>query len=382
MAKAARTATKSGTRSPQGRRRVRVYTAWHPVLVALLEHVLPAGWYQCISEFQLAREPLRVDLVILRRRRRGAPPRPSLLTSVVGGLAEHTLVHFKGPTDELERDDARMLLAYALQYLVVAEIEDPASVALRVLAPRLTPRFVEALRSLGCALTPTGPGTHEGRLCVFPLRVVETVPANAREGDHLLYTVTPGMVADPGGIPALSPAEIAVFWALLEHVEQLRRPLPGQRKRHMKDEKRVVESFEKVLKRLVARVPPKQRLAGLAPEQLLAGLAPEQRLAGLAPEQRLAGLAPEQRLAGLAPEQRLAGLAPEQRLAGLAPEQRLAGLTEAQAVLALPDAMLRALSAEYIATLPRETQAAIQKRLGAASRRRPARRRKPRSPSR
>ncbi|WP_437282974.1 hypothetical protein WME90_21090 [Sorangium sp. So ce375] len=46
------------------------------------------------------------------------------------------------------------------------------------------------------------------------------------------------MVADPGGIPALSPAEIAVFWALLEHVEQLRRPLPGQRKRHMKDEKR------------------------------------------------------------------------------------------------------------------------------------------------
>ncbi len=48
------------------------------------------------------------------------PPRPRLLTSVVGELAEHTLVHFKGPTDELERDDARMLLAYALQYLVVA----------------------------------------------------------------------------------------------------------------------------------------------------------------------------------------------------------------------------------------------------------------------
>ncbi|WP_437293610.1 hypothetical protein [Sorangium sp. So ce426] len=345
MAKAARTATKSGTRSPQRRRRARVYTAWHPVLVALLERVLPEGWYQCISEFQLAREPLRIDLVVLRRRRRGAPPRPSLLTCVVGELAEHTLVHFKGPTDELERDDARMLVAYAMQYLVVAEIEDPASVAVRVLAPRLTPRFAAALRSLGCALAPTGPGTHEGRLGVFPLRVVETVPATAREGEHLLYTVTPGMVADPGGIPALSSAEIAVFWELLEHVEQLRRPLPGQRKRHMKDEKRVVESFEQALARLVARVPPEQRLAGLAPEQ------------------------------------RLAGLAPEQRLAGLAPEQRLAGLTEAQAVLALPDAMLRALSADYIATLPRETQAAVQKRLGAASRRRPARRRTPRSPA-
>jgi hypothetical protein len=255
---------------------------------------------------------------------------------VVGELAEHTLVHFKGPTDELERDDARMLLAYALQYLVVAEIDDPGAVALRVLAPRLTPRFTEALRSLGCTLTPTGPGTQEGRLGVFPLRVVETVAANAREGEHLLYTVTPGMVADPGGIPALSPAEVAVFWALLEHVEQVRHPLPGQRKRHMKDEKRVVESFEQALARLVARLPPEQRLAGLAPEQVLQAYAPE---------------------------------------------QRLAGLTEAQAVLALPDAMLRALSEEYLATLPRQTQAAIQKRLGAASGRQPARRRRTRGPS-
>jgi len=129
--------------------------------------VLPEGWYQLLSEFQLAREPLRVDVVIVRRSRPGAPPVPYLLTSVVGDLAEHTLVHFKGPTDEIERDDARMLLAYALQYLVVADIEDPGQVALRVVASRVTPRFVQALRSLGCELTTTAEGTHEGRLGSF-----------------------------------------------------------------------------------------------------------------------------------------------------------------------------------------------------------------------
>ena len=103
----------------------------------------------------------------------------------------------------------------------------------------------------------------------------------------------------------------------------------------MKDEDKVVESFEEAMKRIMARMPPEQRLAGLAPEQ---------------------------------------------RLAGLAPEQRLAGLTEAQAVLALPDVVLRALSKEYLATLPREAQAAIEKRLGAPATapRRPARRRKAR----
>jgi hypothetical protein len=185
MAKVARKAAKKA-RPGRRRKRVRIYTAWHPVIVVLLSHVLPEGWYQVLSELQLAREPLRVDVVIVRRSRRGAPPAPHLLTSVVGGLAEHTLVHFKGATGELERDDARMLLAYALQYLVVAEIEDPADVALRVVAPRVTPRFVEALRSLGCELTTTAPGTHEGLLGVFPLRVVETVPVNARAGEHLL----------------------------------------------------------------------------------------------------------------------------------------------------------------------------------------------------
>jgi hypothetical protein len=359
MRKVAPKATKKA--QPTRRRRfARIYTAWHPMLVALLEHVLPGGFYQCISEFPLSREPLRIDIVVVRRSRPGTPPAPHLLVSIVGDLADHTLVHFKGPTDELERDDARMLFAYALQYLVVAELDDPALVALRVVASRLTPRFEEALSLLGCELTATAPGVHEGRLGVFPLRVVETVPVNARPGEHLLYTVTPGMLADPGGVPALSGEESEVFYALQEHVEQLRHPLPKMKRRHMKDADKVVESFEKAMVSILARMPPEQRLAGLTPEQVLRAYAPEQRLAGLTPEQVLRAYAPEQ------------------RLAGLTPEQRLAGLTEAQAALALPDAMLRGLSSEYLATLPPATRAAIQKRLrgAAASPGQPARPRK------
>src|SRR5580700_5136869 len=131
------------------------------------------------------------------------------------------------------------------------------------------------------------------------------------------------MLTDPGGVPALSGEESEIFSALQEHVEQLRHPLPGLKRRHMKDADKVVESFEKAMTRIMARMPP------------------------------------------------------EQRLAGLAPEQRLAGLTEAQAVLALPDAVLRGLSNEYLATLPSKTRAAIQKRIegAAASSRPPAGRR-------
>ena len=58
----------------------------------------------------------------------------------------------------------------------------------------------------------------------------------------------------------------------------------------------------------------------------------------------------------------LEGLSPEQRLAGLAPEQRLAGLAPEQVVLTLPDEVLRALSDDYIATLPQPTQDAVRAR--------------------
>jgi hypothetical protein len=71
-----------------------------------------------------------------------------------------------------------------------------------------------------------------------------------------------------------------------------------------------------------------------------------------------------ERLEDLAPEQRLAGLAPEQRLAGLAPEQLARVISEADHVLALPDAALRALPADYLATLPPDAQARIRARLG------------------
>ncbi len=49
-------------------------------------------------------------------------------------------------------------------------------------------------------------------------------------------------------------------------------------------------------------------------------------------------------------------------LRDLTPEQRLAGLSEAEQVLALPDHLLRALSEDYIATLPADVQAKVRAR--------------------
>jgi hypothetical protein len=67
---------------------------------------------------------------------------------------------------------------------------------------------------------------------------------------------------------------------------------------------------------------------------------------------------------GLPPEKVLSAFKPEQRLAGLPPEQRLAGLPPNQAVLALPDELLRALSDEYLESLPADIRAVVRDRIG------------------
>ncbi len=94
-----------------------------------------------------------------------------------------------------------------------------------------------------------------------------------------------------------------------------------------------------------------------------AGQALLELLASIPAELRLQGLAPDIRLRGLAPEQRLAGLAPEPIAHALPPEDRLLDLTPAQAVLALPDALLRGLSADFIATLPDDIQRTVREGL-------------------
>ncbi len=66
-------------------------------------------------------------------------------------------------------------------------------------------------------------------------------------------------------------------------------------------------------------------------------------------------------------EERLAGLTAEERLAGITPEKRLAGLAPEEVIPALPLATLRALSAEYLRTLPAEVQEQIRQRLQEAA---------------
>jgi hypothetical protein len=309
-------------------------TAWHPLLILLLERLLPHELWEVLAEYPLTREPRRIDAVIVRRAAE-SHWQPSHLRSVLDYLHEHNLLHFKGATDDLERADALQVLSYAYQYMALHDLRTLAVMSLRVVAPILTPRFREQLTALGGALVQTEVrGVHVGQLQGFALRVVETSVAWSTPGERLLYAISPACLTAPAHPRGFDDTERDVYYRLLQGITQLSQD--PRWKAIMKDTTLVGETASQALMDLLAVLPPEVRLAGVSPEDL----------------------------AVLPPEQRLAGLAPEQRLAGLAPEQRLAGLSEADRVLALPDAALRALPADYLATLPTDAQARIRVRLG------------------
>lgn len=302
-------------------------TAWHPLFILLIEHLVSRDWYRVISELQLTREPLRLDALIVRKEREGAAPPPTHLHSVLDDLRDHNVVHFKGPSDELERADALQLLAYCAQSMILEGVYEPARVSIRVVAPTLTRRFTEQVEQMHGELRPTAlKGVHDGRLGCFALRVVETSVVWPQEHEHLLYAVSPAYVAHPEAIPALDDKEQFLFYLLCQSVARFRREPTW--KTIMKDAGTVEKAYTKALHDLLQMLPPEERFAGITPAQRLEGLTPAQRLEGLAPAQRLEGLSVDQQL------------------------------------LALPEATLQALSDEYIATLPADTQAAVRARRG------------------
>lgn len=288
---------------------VHLRTAWHPLLILLLQLLLPRDLWRVVAEYALTREPRRIDAVIVRRVAPAVGWHAEYLRSVLDDLREHNLVHFKGATDALERTDALQLLSYAYQYMALEGLESPGDVALRVVAPTLTARFRTQLAALGGVLVATDArGVHVGSVQGFALRVVETSVAWPNPGEHLLYAVSPACLQAPALPRALDDRERELYYRLLQGITQLAND--PRWKAIMKDATLAKDAASQALRDLLAVLPA------------------------------------------------------EQRLAGLAPEERLAGLSEADRLLAMPDAALRALPADYLATLPEDAQARIRARLG------------------
>jgi hypothetical protein len=245
-------------------------TAWHPIFVFTLRQVLPRGGFTVRSELQLNHQPLRVDIVIVRRGQRGVLPR--LMQALVRRFGPITLIEFKGPTDPLKPADFQRLLAYAELYCLQAGIKEPRQVHLMMVATRLPRAVVRMMEAYGGRVAQEAPGVWAVRGLAHPLYCIETRAA----GDHVLRFFSPDMLRRPRALMTLLDAEErGIFRAIYNEVEQFKRD-PQKALRYAKMEE-LIMSLDELYDEIIANIPPERRLKGLKPEDRLKGLSRAER---------------------------------------------------------------------------------------------------------
>ena len=300
-------------------------TAWHYFLHLLLRERGPQR-FEFLAEEPLTRDWQRMDWLLIRRRAKAPGDTGSTLVNLWPLLPRTSILEFKSASKGYRARGLHRLLGYGHQYFGEHpdEAPDHADLALVLLVARRYDALDGDLRELRLREEPLSPGYARLRGAAFPLLLVDLRALAAQAHDDLIALFADGAHR--------TPAANAWWYAHAARKDDDMDP-------------RQLEDFDEMQRRYLASLPLEQRLAGATAAEIVAHLRPEERLAGLAPQERLAGLAPQD------------------RLAGLAPEDLARALSEADRVLALPDAALRALPADYLATLPEATQARIRQRL-------------------
>ncbi len=280
-------------------------TAWHPPFTGLLQERAPR-WAKVTPEVQLTTEPLRVDDVI--ELRADHPRDPNDVGTTLRGMwrfvVEVALLEYKSVVWPTQRGDLYRLYAYGMLTL-----------------------STRARRTGG------DERAREERLAAHEVTLLMAVPsingALREELDDLGLTLAPS----PDGYHFIDRAMLPLV---------------------IVDLGAVAEREDDDLLRIFAGLP----LRDIETKQWLSehqGKRGDIMSTHATPDLYGYDELVRRSLRNYTPEQRLEGLAPEERLAGLAPDH---------IALALPAEVLRALSDDYIATLPAEVQREVRARRG------------------
>ncbi len=299
-------------------------TAWHPPFTSFLQERCPR-WAKVTGEVQLTTEPLRVDDVIAVRADRDHDPSDTgtTLRGMWRFVVVVALLEYKSVVWPAQRGDVYRLFAYGMLWLSEHQRRERRSdgsrderlaaheVTLLLAVPSINDAIRDELDELGLALPTSDDGYHFVTGAPLPMLVIDLGVVCEREDDDVLRAFAG------------------------HHV----RTLAAQRWMRQNQSVRSQSMSNQATPDLEGY------------EEFVAFM--------------LDGLSPEERLMGLTTQQRLAGLAPSELRAALPPSERLADLALDEAILAMPDAALRGLTEEFIATLRDDVQAAVRARRNA-----------------
>jgi hypothetical protein len=128
------------------------------------------------AEYQLTSEPLRIDIVVVKKK-----DGVKINKNIGRIFRAHNIVEFKSPRDSFSTDDLFKTLAYVVLYAVVEGV-DPRNCTLTLAGARKPAKLMEYLRKTpGRRIEKSAEGMYYVYGEQFPIQIIETKRLSERE---------------------------------------------------------------------------------------------------------------------------------------------------------------------------------------------------------
>jgi hypothetical protein len=161
---------------------------WHPAFVQALQLELEPYLYslQFLTEVPLTSEPLRIDVVIIKK----SPSLP-IGKNIARRFKELNLLEYKSPADYISIHDFHKTLAYAFLYASLHRV-DTNGMTLSIIGNRHPRKLFKELREKGYGVEEREPGIYEVEGYPLAIQIIES--GRLDMGENLWLTgLRPGL---------------------------------------------------------------------------------------------------------------------------------------------------------------------------------------------
>jgi hypothetical protein len=148
------------------------HTSWHPAFVEAIKLELHqyGDILEYTPEYQLTKEPLRIDVVIVKKRK-NVPIKKNIAAIFRG----HNLIEYKSPTDYIAPEDFYKVYAYACLYATVEPKAAEAGLTITFVGSRYPRKLVEHFKQFRqYVVEKSSPGVYSVKGDPVPMQIIDT----------------------------------------------------------------------------------------------------------------------------------------------------------------------------------------------------------------
>ena len=156
------------------RNRDDTHTSWHPAFLEAIKLELDqyGDMLEYTPEYQLTKEPLRIDVVIIKKRK-NLPIKKNIAALFRG----HNIIEYKSPSDYISLEDFYKVYAYACLYVTTRprKAESISDLTITFVESRYPQKLVEHLEKVRrCAVERSGQGVYIVKGAPVPIQIIDT----------------------------------------------------------------------------------------------------------------------------------------------------------------------------------------------------------------